>query len=254
MISLTNQHFVTRARARQAGFNLIELMVSIALGLFLLAGVVGIVLTMRKSFSTQDGMTQTQESQRFMLSVLNTTIHNAGYFPDPLNITRLSAFTVPAVANPDGTTFKVGQFITGKTGTASDTITLRFMTASGDGIMNCNGDTNTSGAPAVYTNSFAVNAAGQLTCAVTLNGGAPATPAVLVDHISSMRIMYAVESAEEGTVDSYLTAQQVQAGDLWGKVAAVKIRFTMKDLVRSTPSTPMNMPSPLLHTISMMNQ
>jgi type IV pilus assembly protein PilW len=53
---------------------------------------------------------------------------------------------------------------------ASDTLTARFMTANGDGILNCQGQSNTSGANVVYVNSFAVNVNNELTCAI--NGGA----------------------------------------------------------------------------------
>ena len=62
-----------------------------------------------------------------------------------------------------------GQPMTGTYSAAppGDTITSRYATNSGDGILNCTGTSNTSGAVAAYVNTFSV-VNSQLVC--TLNG------------------------------------------------------------------------------------
>ena len=136
----------TRRFQPQRGFTLIELMIAITIALFLCGSMVAVVFAVRASFKTQDGLVRMQENARFMLSVMNTTVHNAGYFANPLANTLLTAFPTPATPNSNGTTFAAGQFITGTTGASGDSLNVRFQTASGDGLTNCQGATNTSGA------------------------------------------------------------------------------------------------------------
>lgn len=242
--------------ARAGGFSMIELLIAIAMALFLGAGMIAIVFSMRTSFKAQDGLTQMQENLRFMLTVLDTTVHNGGYFTDTLNSTALVALPVPATANGDGSSFAAGQFITGTTGAAngSDSLDIRFQTDSGDGLMNCNGDTNTSGAKAVYTNSFAISAKGELTCAVAINGGVPDVPAILIDNVATMKVLYGVDTDGTGNVDTYQTSAAVAAAGRWNSVSSVQLTFTLKDLVNSNAASPVNMPKKLLHTINLMNK
>ncbi|MGI4936948.1 MAG: PilW family protein, partial [Janthinobacterium lividum] len=193
-----------------------------------------------------------------LLTVLGTTIHNAGFFSDPVNNTLLTALPASSGATADGSGFAAGQFISGTTasgsGSGSDTLNLRYQTASGDGIMSCLGDTNTSGAPVVWTNSFAINAASQLTCAVGQNGAATGTAAVLTDNVAAMRVLYGVDTAGSGSADTYLDAAAVSASGAWSKVYSVQLVLTFHDSVNSTTTTQVNLPKTLRHTFYLMNQ
>ena len=248
----------TGDRPHQCGFSLIELMIAIAIGLFLCSGMLAIVLSMRIGFKTQDGLTRMQENARFVLTVMDMTVHNAGYFVDTLGGPVAAALPVPANANTDGTTFLAGQFVTGTSGGgggagASDTLDVRFQTASGDGMVDCNGNANTSGAAQVFTNSFSVNAAGQLVCSVSVDGGTPSAEAVLVDNVSAMTLLFSVDTNHDGIVDTYQTAAAVTAAGLWRTVGAVQITLTFKDLVNSTVTTSVDFPKSLQHSINFMN-
>lgn len=239
-----------------SGFTLVELMISIVIALFLCAGMLAVTFSVRNSFRTQDGLTRMQENARFLLSVMNTAVHNAGYYPDPLNTTLLTAFPVPANANPDGTTFSAGQFVTGVTGSggAGDTLNVRFQSAPGDGLTSCNGDTNTGTVPVVYTNSFSVNALGQLVCAVSIDGAKPSAAAVLIDNVSSMALLFSIDTDADGAVDTYKSATAVSAAALWNTVGAVRITLTSKDLVNSNAAATVNLPNKLVHSINFMNR
>lgn len=233
---------------------MIELMIAITIALFLCGSMVAVVFAVRSSFKTQDGLVRMQENARFMLSVMNTTVHNAGYFSNPLVATALTAFPTPANSNANGTTFAAGQFITGTTNAGSDSLNVRFESASGDGLTNCQGATNTSGANVVYTNSFSVNAASQLVCSVSVNGLTPSADEVLIDNVAAMRVLYSVDTDGDGNADSYRTAAYVNATGLWNTVSAVQITLTLKDLVNSTATTTATLPVQLLHTINLMNK
>ncbi|MFT5590059.1 MAG: Tfp pilus assembly protein PilW, partial [Bradyrhizobium sp.] len=94
-----------RLLRRPSGFTLLELMISITITLFLLAGILALVVNMKGSFTTQDQLARTQENALFALTVLDTTIRHAGYFPDPLVSKELDAMPATTTANADGTTY-----------------------------------------------------------------------------------------------------------------------------------------------------
>jgi type IV pilus assembly protein PilW len=234
--------------AAQAGFGLIELMVALTIGLFICLSIGSIFISVKQTFIAQNGLGQLQDSERMVLTVLRTTTQEAGYFPDPQNETSAQAFPASTSANSDGTTFLVGQSISGTSSTgsgSSDTINIRYVSASGSGLMNCLGGTNTSSGNATWINSYAVNTSHQLTCSV--NG---ATPVPLVDNISSLSILYGVDSGS-GQTDTYMTADQVSAAGLWSNVHTVQFSLSFLNPL-STPGTTSAMPSTWVQTISVM--
>ncbi len=64
---------------RQRGLSLIELMISIVLGLVLMTGVIQMFLSSRTVFSTQQGMSRIQENGRLAMEFLSKDIRMAGY-------------------------------------------------------------------------------------------------------------------------------------------------------------------------------
>lgn len=249
-----------KIHVRQSGFSLIELMIAMVVGLFLMAAILGVMMSFNNSFKTQDSLSKVQDSARFVMTTLDNTVHLTGYyvFADPVTTTLATAFPIPAVVNGDGTAFaQPGQTIIGKTGTSSDSFNVRVQTAPNDGLVNCQGDTNTTGANITWTNSYAVNAANQLTCAVSINGQAFATPTILIDNVASMKVLYGVDTNplkdydKIPSIDTYLPAESVTD---WSTVLSVKITIQFLDLVNSKPGVPVNLPYSMLHTVSIMNK
>jgi type IV pilus assembly protein PilW len=241
-------------RVAQRGFSLIELMVAIGMALFLAAGLITTVVTLKGTFNSQDQMGQLQENQRFTLTVLSNTLHNAGYFATYQSKSRSDAFPAVSGVNLDGSSFDSTQFLTGTEGAASDTIDLRFQTADGDTLTNCLGGTNTTGAPVTWTNSFAV-IGNQLVCSVGINGVGPTGDnknVVVADQVASMQILYGTDTTNRGSVDQYLRATDMTAV-LWGRVRSVQISITFLDPLKSTPTNPVPLPTALVQTISVMN-
>jgi type IV pilus assembly protein PilW len=150
---------------RQRGLTLVELMITMLIALFLLAGLVVMVQNTRQTYTNQNALSQLQDNERLAMTLLTDVIQAAGYYPDPVhndensaNPAAAGAGTVPALL--------AGQYIMGvQSGVApGDSITVRYMTASPaagqtDGIINCHGTSNTTGANVTYTNSFNVGAA-----------------------------------------------------------------------------------------------
>lgn len=67
------------ALVRQRGFSLVELMISLVLGLLLSAGVVTVFLSSKKTYQAQDAVSQIQENARFAQEFIARDARMAGY-------------------------------------------------------------------------------------------------------------------------------------------------------------------------------
>src|SRR5580698_1303189 len=130
-----------RAPSDQTGFTLLELMIAMTIGLFLLGALLVIVQTNRTVFGNQNKLSQLQDSERMAMMMMSDVIQSAGYFPDPTLNTQASTLTAIAP-------FASGQAISGTHTAAApgDQLFVRYMTASGDNILNCSGRSNATGA------------------------------------------------------------------------------------------------------------
>jgi type IV pilus assembly protein PilW len=98
---------------------------------------------------------------------------------------------------------------------------VRYATNSGDGILNCTGSSNTSGAVFTYVNTFSV-ASNQLVC--TRENG---TTYPLVSGVTNLSVLYGVNTTGTGNnVDTYMQAAQVTAAADWNNVVSVRILLT----------------------------
>ncbi len=224
---------------RARGFTLLELMVAVAIAMFLLAGLATVFNNTRITYANQQALAQMQDQQRFAMQLLTSVIESGGYYNNPTGDTVDSA--LPATAP-----FGAGQpfYGLGTAGAApGDTIYVRFRTAPGDGIINCTGGQNTTGIEQVYTNEFSI-VAGQLVC--SLNGAA-AVP--LVSGVTNLQIYYGVKRLTPLTdynVDTYATAANMNVlscplspGCDWQQVSAVRVILTFTNpLAKQTGQPP----------------
>jgi type IV pilus assembly protein PilW len=203
------------ALRRERGFTMLELMIAMTIGIFLLGALLVIVQTNKQVFGNQNKLSQLQDAERMAVTMMTDVIQSAGYFPDPTHNTYTSTLTAIAP-------FASGESVNGQynpTLPGGDTISVRYMTASGDGILKCDGLPNTSGANQIYVNSFQV-VGNQLICSV---GGANYN---LVSGVTNLQIYYGIKAnlaAAGNDVDTYVTADKVPS---WGNVMTVRIILT----------------------------
>jgi type IV pilus assembly protein PilW len=208
MIDRRHCSLYTLSQGNQRGLTLVEIMVAITIGLFLLGGLFTVVQNTRQVFGKQNQLTLLQENERIALTVIADVVQQAGYFPDP------TVNTAGIVATPITGTYNATA--------PGDTFAVAYRTRSGDGVVNCSGQQNTTGADVTYTNAFSVNGTGQLICTI---GG---TNFVLANGIQTMSVLYGVVTNVSANclncVDNYLNATQV-AGN-WPNVVSVMVTLT----------------------------
>jgi type IV pilus assembly protein PilW len=243
----------------QGGFTLVELMIAMAIAVFLLAGLVTILQNVRGAYGNQQALAQLQDQQRFAMMVLTDVIQAGGYFPDPIAWTPITS--LPAAAP-----YKAGQAFWGTYAAGGgDTIGVRYRTAFPDPsppVILCDGSTNTAQGPSyAYTNTFSVRAPagttpGALLCQVDNLGAAAAAPGVpIVNGVVGLQIYYGVKrdfTVNDYNVDTYLRADQMAAASCtavidwgnptagcdWANVAAVRVILTFTNPLFPLPGQP----------------
>jgi type IV pilus assembly protein PilW len=181
-----------RMAAGIRGFGLMEVLVALSVGVFLLGAVSYLFLGSRQLDRAQGDVSRMQETGRIAMEILGKPIRQAGARSD------VSAdFPGAALAATEGTSG------------APDSLTVRYDAQEG-GEVNCLGATVASG-PVTFV--FTVDTtAKELRC----SDGTGAAPVVMMDNIENMQITYGIDSDRNGSIESYqsasgLTANQVNA-------------------------------------------
>jgi len=240
------------------GFTIVELMIALLIAVLLMGGLVTMVQAMRRAFNAQSGLSQLQDDQRMAMMFLTSTIQAAGYYTLPATSGNSAALSLPV----QGVFASAGQAVYG-TGKWNDsplqnTITVRYMTAGGDGITNCAG--GVSLVAATFVNTLSIDNSGNLNCTVTtIIAGVASAPQItpiitgstlngtLVKGVVGMQIYYGVQTlmANPTSVDTYLDGYTANtAPSYWmaavstgtvGNVISVKVTLTFKNPLYGQP-------------------
>jgi type IV pilus assembly protein PilW len=217
---------------RQRGFTLIEILVALFVGLFLLGGLFTILQTTRRTSSNQTGLTQLQDEERMAMSMINDVVQNAGYFDTNTYQTAKTAWPSAVTDSYSGTSLAAGQALSGTHAVASpgDVLVARYATngtgaTTPDGIINCVGAT--SGTATTFLNTFYVAQPTASTYALYCTAdGVQADGALLVYGVKNLQVWYGVATAAvTNNVDTYKTADQMSATD-WSNTTSVRVTLT----------------------------
>ena len=247
------QHSSNRHGARrQRGFTLIEMMVAVGIGLVVALGLAVSFVNLKSTWGTQDKLAQLQDNERLAMAFLTSSVQEAGYYPDPTNAS-------PLPASADGTygNLAAGQGLMGTAAnlpTTSATLSTAYATATGDGVLTCQGGTNSTGATVFIRNVFYVNTTTHtLNCIVYANSSTATAPgaadAPLISNVSSMDVRYAVDTDGDGSVDAYLAASDMTAAR-WLAVKAVRITL---NFINPNSAIDGNATIPWVQTVNLMN-
>lgn len=179
----------------QSGVGLVELLVAMLVGLFLLSGLVVVYDRSKQSYRYANGLAEVQEQGRFAIIFLTKSLRVAGY---------------------PGDNMPPGNKIEGTDG-ATDTVTVRLRDD-----FDCT-DAATGG---VAVNRFRINA-NNLECS-----GDGANWDVYVQNVEDMQVVYGEDLDGDGVVNRYVTATQ---GPVWNNVVAARVSLLVRSTDFAAP-------------------
>jgi len=199
-----------RAKARQAGLSLVELMVAVTIGLFLLLVVANLFIGSKQTYTNQDNLSRLQENGRFAIALMGKAVREAGFHYLSFN-PQPNYYGVPTATSPAWPYTTVAVVGGTEGGTSPDTITL-----AEDNSVDCLNAAVTSPAQ----NQYSINASAQLICTSLANAS---TTGVLLDGVEDMQVLYG-----EDLGSSYRYVPANTAGVNWGNVNAVRICMLLR--------------------------
>ena len=193
----------THMNSKQPGMTLIEIMIALAIGAFLLGGVIKIFLGSTQSYRMLENLSRLQENGRFALEFMGRDIRQAGYrvcwtdnVPAPINGTDNGGLN------------------------NSDTITIQ---------MSLSACPNVVVLPITYTIN---NGAGGQPSLFQNNNG---NNQELIEGIEDMQILYGADTNNDSTPDYYVPAGT--AGLTMNQVVSVRVTLTARTLDANLTTT-----------------
>lgn len=204
------------SRASQRGFSIVELMVGMAIGLFLLIGLSQMFLNTRSATRHEENLARMQESGRIAIELLSREIRKVGYISNPIQDRE--------IIFPAANGFAAGTALTGTT----TTISLRYQ-GSGDAFtQTCQGGPVAATALAQQTLTVAVSAGlPDLRCASSvITGGVAVTSAAqaLVPNVEAINIMAGLDTTGDLQPDQYVDPATVAD---WSQVSSLNIQVRL---------------------------
>jgi type IV pilus assembly protein PilW len=221
-----------RPRPGQRGYSMLELMVAIAVAVFLLAGLFSVLQNTRNTSNNQTALAQLQDNERIAMTIITETVQQAGYYPNPLNTTLAAGFPTSTVT----TAFtQAGQLLLGgvnpDVGGVGDFITVRYQSDASNTILNCLGKSDTVGVAHEYR--FSIATVGKVTSLFCTRDADAAIP--LVNDVSNMRVYYGVDTTGVGNgVNAYIPGELMTAAN-WLNVYTAKITLTFTNPLANQP-------------------
>ena len=192
----------SQLQKNQTGFSLIEMMVAMLIGLFLMGGVVSVYISSSQSSRINDSLRTLQENGRFALASLKNTILMAGYVDSYDPSVQIDPF-------PGG----AADF--------NQKVTVRY-----ESDVDCTGTpTPLVAAPGVRVanNTLELNG-GELRCV----GNAGGAGVVIIDGVDQMQFLYGLDDDGDEIADRYVTAGVVTAATGWqDKVSSVRVSLLL---------------------------
>jgi type IV pilus assembly protein PilW len=212
----------------QTGMTLIEIMIALLIGAFLLGGVLQIFIGSKQTYRMQQNLSRLQENGRFAMSFLAKDIRMAGYW-GCLSPSNPNTDIDGTNNNPAGTVDSIDD--------GTDTITLK-----GAYVLT---PTGTCGTPVVTSAAYYTDTSSTITYKINnrvlqqahgpLNNLTQVID--LVEGIENMQILYGVDTSSDGAPNYYVPANNVTNPN-WPKVVSIRISLlaaTLDDNLTTQP-------------------
>ncbi len=191
----------------QAGFTLLELLISLTLGLLLLTGIGTIYVGSNQTYRVQEQNARLQENGRYALEMIGRNIRQAGA-DAPLSFTP-TAITLDCLPTNTPACIAINGTDNGTNGTAFDTLTIQLYANPDEsnagvwGARDCTGGFAAQGT--LITNAFAMNGA-DLRCTGSVGGVQP-----LISNVEDFQVLYGIDTTPtapngDQSADQYVAA------------------------------------------------
>lgn len=211
--------------SKQLGLTLVELMITMLIGLFLLQGVLYVFQSSKSGYRLIEAEAAMHDSALFAIESLNNTIRMTGH-NDFNNTTGLfdPSLLYSDIVIPAGTDGDVIQGSEGASG-APDTIIVYFKGAADGTSEDCLGAPVAAGA--VVRNTFSIDAvANELECDV--DGGGPQP---LVSGVTDMQVTWGIDNDANGEADQFVSYNSLNTAANRDEIVALIITLTMASTV-----------------------
>lgn len=244
---------VRPARYGEAGLTLVELMISLALGLLVAGAAMALFVSVKSGYVTQDEESITQETGRYALENIARSVRQTAYENwDSTEAPVVSAADLsPNIYGLDAQGLKSNlsdvQKPIAKSVNGSDVLAIRFFGSgpqpSGDGtIVNCAGFS----IPAVISQSsaegdrgwsiyyVAENSSGEPELYCKYAGDKGWTAQAMAQGVESFQVLYGLDTDGDGLANQLLTASEINALDDTLVLEGASAEAKQKDKNRKT--------------------
>lgn len=212
----------TKSQKFQPGFSLVELMVAVTLGLFLLLSLSQMFLSTGNSSRIDENSARMQESGRAGIALISRELRKAGYIVDPTLAARDAVF-------PASSLFAAKAAISA----TADTISIRYQGAGDASTQTCTGDTVDTFSLGVMKFDVATPAGTttpELRCTsskFSLAAGTATTDDTqpFVSNVEAIDVTAGVDTTGDQQPDSYVVPGSVTD---WTQVASLRIQLKVR--------------------------
>ncbi len=178
-------------RTSRGGFTLVELLVSITLGLTILLATTKLFIESRESFRYQQQWLDLHERGRHLIQFLSMEFKKIGYPAESFSGTALTATDNSEEGNSDALTIS---YHGAKDCAGSSATSIRYYIENGD--FRCDG-----------------------------NGPSSPTPQTLTSHIDGLQFRFGADTDQDGSIDRYLSADAVPD---WDRVHTIQTALLLR--------------------------
>lgn len=225
---------------KQKGLSIVELMVALAVGMVLIAGILQVFLSSKNTYAVNQAMSRVQENGRFALEFVARSARQAGYTDPNQKVEKRPYAIMPSGVRCTLTGAARASCSANGVDLQSDTISFAFQPAvNSDGNrVDCAGDVVAEGKVVVSSFSVLAENGGQssLACQRLVDGETspkPFSTAVLVEGIDNIQVQYGINNTVDNSVNQYVSAGDVKD---WNKVLAVRIAVLANSVIELNPA------------------
>lgn len=227
------------SRNRQSGLSLVELLIAMIIGLFLLAGITSSYLSSKKTSILRDQYSQMEDNGRMALEILTNTLAHTGYTSSkgvPLEDKFISVAADILSTNcgvnqsvMDTSIFPTNVTIDSATGDGIGTIHLgdnNVFTDCAGGVLpaECRLETGTIDTARIYNTFYLDKVNNTLMCA----GSRTNAVELIAEGIENMQILYGVDENADNVSDRYV--READVNGLWNTVVSIQIAVLARSL------------------------